>query len=51
MGTSSHISEDAAVSGWSAETHPALWGGTLLLTKRDGKWLPVWYKSSELTSG
>jgi hypothetical protein len=42
-------SEDAVVSGWSAETHPSLWGGTLLLTKRDGKWTPLWYKSSVLT--
>jgi hypothetical protein len=42
-------SEDALVSGWSAETHPSLWGGTLLLTKRGGKWTPLWYKSSVLT--
>lgn len=42
-------SEDAAVSGWSAEGHPALWGGTLLLTKRNGAWHPVWYKSSAIT--
>jgi hypothetical protein len=41
--------DDAAVSGWSAETHPDLWGGTLLLTRRDGKWTPVWYKSAVLT--
>jgi hypothetical protein len=42
-------SEDAAVSGSSAETHPYLWGGTLLLTKQDGKWTPLWYKSAVLT--
>ena len=42
-------SDDAAVSGWSAETHPMLWGGTLLLTKRNGTWDPVWYKSSAIT--
>jgi hypothetical protein len=42
-------SEDAAVSGWSAETHPSLWGGTLLLTKRNGVWMPEWYKSAIIT--
>jgi hypothetical protein len=39
-------SDDAAVSGWSAETHPSRWGGTLLLTKRNGGWSPLWYKSA-----
>jgi hypothetical protein len=39
-------SNDAAVSGWSAETHPLRWGGTLLLTKRNGGWWPLWYKSA-----
>jgi hypothetical protein len=41
--------EDAAVSGWSAEHHPELWRGTLMLTKRQGRWTPVWYKSSVIT--
>jgi hypothetical protein len=45
----SATSEDAVVSGWSAETHPLLWGGTLLLTKRNGGWAPVWYKNSVIT--
>lgn len=45
----SSSSEDAAVSGWSNETHPALWAGTLLLTRRNGEWIPVWYKSSVIT--
>lgn len=42
-------SEDAAVSGWSSETHPSHWGGTLLLTRNDGTWRPVWYKSGLIT--
>lgn len=42
-------SEDAAVSGWSGETHPKHWGGTLLLTMRDGKWTPLSYKSAVIT--
>ncbi len=45
----SPTSEDAAVSGWNAETHPSLWGGTLLLAGRSGKWTPVWYRSSIMT--
>lgn len=42
-------SEDAAVSGWSAETHPYRWGGTLLLSKRRGAWTPIWYRSGLIT--
>jgi len=42
-------SEDAAVNGWSVETHPYHWGGTLLLTHASGKWRPVWYKSGLIT--
>lgn len=38
-------SDDAAVSGWSAETHPYRWGGTLLLTRRGTAWTPIWYRS------
>jgi hypothetical protein len=43
-------SEDAIVSGWSAESHPYHWGGTLLLSHRDGVWSPIWYKSGLITS-
>jgi hypothetical protein len=43
-------SEDAIVSGWSAESHPYHWGGTLLLSRRDGVWSPIWYKSGLITS-
>lgn len=42
-------SDDAAISGSGAETHPNLWGGTLLLTKRNGSWVPVWYRSAMIT--
>lgn len=42
-------SDDAALAGWGGETHPSFWGGTLLLTKRDGKWQPVWYKHAIIT--
>lgn len=43
------LSDDAAVSGWSAETHPYRWGGTLLLSRRNGEWIPVWYRSALIT--
>lgn len=43
-------SEDAIVSGWSAESHPYHWGGTLLLSRKDGVWSPVWYRSGLVTS-
>jgi len=39
-------SDDAAVSGSSAEGHADRWGGSLLLSRRDGAWVPVWYRSS-----
>ena len=42
-------SDDAVISGWSRETHPERWGGTLLLTRRGGKWVPLWYKSALIT--
>jgi hypothetical protein len=42
-------SEAAAISGWSAETHPYHWGGTLLLRRDNGKWKPMWYKSGLVT--
>ncbi|MEO8125772.1 MAG: hypothetical protein ABJF23_26070 [Bryobacteraceae bacterium] len=45
----SATSEDVAVSGAGAETHPYLWGGTLLLTKLHGAWKPVWYKMGLVT--
>lgn len=43
-------SDDAAISGSSMEAHPYLSGGTLLLTRKGGKWIPVWYKSAVITS-
>lgn len=45
----SPTSDDAVVSGWSAETHPYLWNGSLLLTKENGRWKPLWYRSAVLT--
>ena len=42
-------SDDAALSGWGGETHPDSWGGTLLLTKKSGEWVPVWYKHAIIT--
>jgi hypothetical protein len=39
-------SEDAAISGSSAEGHTDRWGGTLLLSKRGGAWVPIWYRSA-----
>jgi hypothetical protein len=45
----SPTSEDAAINCSGCEGHPNLWGGTLLLTKRSGKWRPVWYKAGVIT--
>lgn len=45
----SPTSEDAIVSGSSAETHPLRWGGTLLLTRKDGRWIPLSYNSGVIT--
>jgi hypothetical protein len=46
----SATSDDVAVSGaGAAETHPYLWGGTLLLTRKNGEWTPVWYKMGVVT--
>jgi len=39
-------SDDAAVGGASAEGHPYRWGGTLLLSRRGGAWIPIWYRSA-----
>lgn len=42
-------SEDAVVSGSRLESHPYRWGGTLFLTKNNGKWMPLWYHSGTIT--
>jgi hypothetical protein len=42
-------SDDAALSGWDGEGHPDFFGGTLLLTKENGAWHPVWYKSGVIS--
>ena len=41
--------EGAAISGWSFESHPSHYGGTLLLTQDKGKWKPAWYKAGLIT--
>ncbi len=38
-------SDEVAVSGSSAEGHPERLGGTLLLSRRGGAWIPIWYRS------
>ena len=40
----SGTSEDVVIGSGCCEGHPDLWGGTLLLTKKSGKWQPIWYK-------
>ena len=45
----SSTSEDAAVNCFGCDGHAELYGGTLLLTKRSGKWEPVWYKAGVIT--
>ena len=42
-------SEDAVVSGSRHEGHDFHWGGTLLMTNRDGAWKPLWYRSAIIT--
>ena len=45
----SPTSEDVAINCFACESHPSLWGGTLLLTKKSGRWEPVWYKAGVIT--
>lgn len=45
----SPTSDDAAIGGGGIETHPHQFGGTLLMTRQQGKWRPVWYKSGVIT--
>ena len=45
----SPTSDDMVVSGHGAETHPSRYGGTLLLTRTQGVWKPVWYRSGLIT--
>jgi hypothetical protein len=45
----SATSDDAVIPCVDCESHPALWGGSLLLTKQDDKWEPVWYKPGVIT--
>ena len=43
-------SEDAALSMKGCEPHTENFGGTVLLTRRSGKWSMVWYKAGVETS-
>jgi len=45
----SPTSEDAAINCFGCESHPSLFGGTLLLTKKAGDWIAVWYMSGIIT--
>ncbi len=45
----SPTSEDVAINCFGCEGHPSLGGGTLLLTRKFGKWQPVWYKPGIIT--
>lgn len=42
-------SEDVILSGSRHEGHPFRWGGTLLMTKQNGKWKPLWYRAGIIT--
>jgi hypothetical protein len=45
----SPASEDAALSAEGHDSHASFFGGTLLLTKQNGNWQPVWYKASVIS--
>ncbi|MBI2819439.1 MAG: hypothetical protein HYX73_05625 [Acidobacteria bacterium] len=45
----SPTSEDVILSGNRFETHPYRWGGTLLMTKQNGEWKPLWYRAGIIT--
>jgi hypothetical protein len=45
----SPTSEDAVLAANAGETAPASGGGSLLVTRRRGRWTAVWYKSGVIT--
>jgi len=45
----SPTSEDVILTGNRFEGHEYRWGGTLLMTKQDGGWKPVWYRAGIIT--
>lgn len=45
----SPTSEDVAINCNGCSSHPDLWGGTLLLTRKSGRWEPVWFKTGIIT--
>jgi hypothetical protein len=45
----SPTSEDVILSGNRLESHDDRWGGTMLMTKQDGAWKPMWYRGGIIT--
>ena len=45
----SSTTEDVILSGNRFEDHADRWGGTLLMTRQDGAWKPLWYRAGIIT--
>ena len=42
-------SQDVILSSSRYEGHPLQWGGTMLMTRENGLWKPIWYRSGIIT--